>query len=392
MIAEAFVYAIVVTALIGAAAASAESALAALGRPRRLAWLAAYAVAVVFPLAALLAADAPATDAAAHDVRRGGRCFVAHGLGRAAPKALGRGHGTHAAHLRHRLDSPRDPRQGLAARGGRQSAGRARGRRRARSARRFQAAHRSAALARRWPGSCPEHGRGSRARAHSRSRPSLHRGRSARHGAAALESAALVVRAAATRGHRGRLRRTRIARRRRPRALRRRATRGRAAWFVIALPRRNAHRARDATRTEDPRHAHTTKTRCRAARGGGRRFGSGNHRVCNEGRAAGSRDGLGAIRRRSRGERLRQFFDGVSTTVLGQDAEARAIRRDGQDGLVFEGNVVFEFDGTSITATRAVAKEGADGRMTLTLEDAVLTTGPSDAGTDNQPKRTESSR
>ena len=54
-------------------------------------------------------------------------------------------------------------------------------------------------------------------------------------------------------------------------------------------------------------------------------------------------------------------------------------------GTVLEGNVKIVFDRTSITATRAVAKGAADGSVTLTLEDAVLTTGPSDAGTDNEP-------
>jgi hypothetical protein len=63
-----------------------------------------------------------------------------------------------------------------------------------------------------------------------------------------------------------------------------------------------------------------------------------------------------------------------------------------EEGFVFEGNVVFEFDGTSITATRAVAKEGADGRMTLTLEDAGVTVGPSGAVPGNEPRRTEPSR
>jgi BlaR1 peptidase M56 len=90
---------------------------------------------------------------------------------------------------------------------------------------------------------------------------------------------------------------------------------------------------------------------------------------------------------------------GNSSTVFLLPFLGRTPKREPSDGiepktedLVFEGHVVFEFDGTSITATRAVAKEGADGRMTLTLEDAVVTVGPSGAGADNEPTRTESSR
>jgi beta-lactamase regulating signal transducer with metallopeptidase domain len=64
MIAGAFAYAIAVTLLIGLAAASIERFLAELGRPRRLAWLAAYVVAVVFPLVSLLLAEAPPTEVA----------------------------------------------------------------------------------------------------------------------------------------------------------------------------------------------------------------------------------------------------------------------------------------------------------------------------------------
>jgi hypothetical protein len=64
MIAEAFVYVIAVTLLIGLAALSLERFFAELDRPRRLAWLGAYAIAVVFPLASLLLAGAPATEAA----------------------------------------------------------------------------------------------------------------------------------------------------------------------------------------------------------------------------------------------------------------------------------------------------------------------------------------
>ena len=149
MIAEAFAYAIVVTALIGVAAASAESALAALGRPRRLAWLGAYAVAVVFPLAALLAADAPAADAMLATSAAAPAASSPIDWDALLIQLWARGHDAHAARLRRRVDSPRDPRQELAARGERRSAGRARRRRRARGARRFQAAHRSTALARR---------------------------------------------------------------------------------------------------------------------------------------------------------------------------------------------------------------------------------------------------
>lgn len=63
MIAEAFAYAIAVTLLVGLAAASVERVLAELGRPRRVAWLGAYAVALVLPPVALLTVDAPAADA-----------------------------------------------------------------------------------------------------------------------------------------------------------------------------------------------------------------------------------------------------------------------------------------------------------------------------------------
>ena len=61
-------------------------------------------------------------------------------------------------------------------------------------------------------------------------------------------------------------------------------------------------------------------------------------------------------------------------------------------GTVLEGNVMIVFDRTSITATRAVAKGAADGSVTLTLEDAVLTTGPVTPAPTTSPRRTESSR
>jgi bla regulator protein BlaR1 len=64
MIFEAFAYAIAVTFLVGLAAVSVEQLFAELGRPRRLAWLGGYAVAVVFPLVSMLGAAAPALDAA----------------------------------------------------------------------------------------------------------------------------------------------------------------------------------------------------------------------------------------------------------------------------------------------------------------------------------------
>ena len=56
MIAEAFAYSIAVTLLIGLAALSVERFLAEIGRPRRSAWLVAYAVTFTFPPAALLLA------------------------------------------------------------------------------------------------------------------------------------------------------------------------------------------------------------------------------------------------------------------------------------------------------------------------------------------------
>ena len=59
MIAEAFVYAIVVTLLIGVAALSVEQVFADVGRPRRYAWLGAYAAALVFPPSSLLLASGP---------------------------------------------------------------------------------------------------------------------------------------------------------------------------------------------------------------------------------------------------------------------------------------------------------------------------------------------
>jgi hypothetical protein len=64
MIAEAFAYAIAVTLLIGLAAACVERFLAELGHPRRLAWLGAYAVAIVFPVVSSLLADPPPMEAA----------------------------------------------------------------------------------------------------------------------------------------------------------------------------------------------------------------------------------------------------------------------------------------------------------------------------------------
>lgn len=61
MIAEIFGYAIVVTLLVGLAAASLEQLLAELNRPRRFAWLGAFAAALTFPpLVWLLAPAAPA--------------------------------------------------------------------------------------------------------------------------------------------------------------------------------------------------------------------------------------------------------------------------------------------------------------------------------------------
>ena len=69
MIAEAFAYAILVALLVGLGAASTERVLAEIKRPRRLAWLGAYLVALAFPLLSmLLAADAPAPLAARLDV------------------------------------------------------------------------------------------------------------------------------------------------------------------------------------------------------------------------------------------------------------------------------------------------------------------------------------
>jgi hypothetical protein len=43
------------------------------------------------------------------------------------------------------------------------------------------------------------------------------------------------------------------------------------------------------------------------------------------------------------------------------------------DSLVFDGNVELAFEKTSATASRAVATPAADGNMTLTLENAVMT-------------------
>jgi hypothetical protein len=64
MIAEAFVYVIAVTLLFGLAALSVEQFLAEIGRPRRYAWLGAYAVALLFPpLSLLMAVRAPIAEA-----------------------------------------------------------------------------------------------------------------------------------------------------------------------------------------------------------------------------------------------------------------------------------------------------------------------------------------
>jgi BlaR1 peptidase M56 len=63
MIAEVFVYVIAVTLLIGLAALSVEQFLAEIRRPRRYAWLAAYAAALLFPpLSLLLAGSTPAAE------------------------------------------------------------------------------------------------------------------------------------------------------------------------------------------------------------------------------------------------------------------------------------------------------------------------------------------
>jgi beta-lactamase regulating signal transducer with metallopeptidase domain len=69
MIAEAFAYASLVSLLVGLGAASTERVLAEIKRPRRLAWVAAYLVALAFPLLSmLLVADAPAPLGARLDV------------------------------------------------------------------------------------------------------------------------------------------------------------------------------------------------------------------------------------------------------------------------------------------------------------------------------------
>jgi len=66
MIAEAFVYVIAVTLLIGLAALSVEQFLAEIRRPRRYAWFGAYAGALIFPpLSLLLAAGTPAVETVA---------------------------------------------------------------------------------------------------------------------------------------------------------------------------------------------------------------------------------------------------------------------------------------------------------------------------------------
>ena len=63
MIAEAFVYVIAVTLLIGLAALSVEQFLAEIRRPRRYAWLAAYCAALLFPPLSLLLAGTHAAEA-----------------------------------------------------------------------------------------------------------------------------------------------------------------------------------------------------------------------------------------------------------------------------------------------------------------------------------------
>jgi hypothetical protein len=65
MIADAFVYAIAVTLLIGLASLSVEQFLAEVGRPRRYAWLGGYVAALVFPpLSMLLAPRTPIVEPA----------------------------------------------------------------------------------------------------------------------------------------------------------------------------------------------------------------------------------------------------------------------------------------------------------------------------------------
>ena len=56
MIAATLAYTVVVASLVGLAAASVEQLLAELALPRRFAWFGAYAVALVFPLLAMLLA------------------------------------------------------------------------------------------------------------------------------------------------------------------------------------------------------------------------------------------------------------------------------------------------------------------------------------------------
>jgi len=56
------------------------------------------------------------------------------------------------------------------------------------------------------------------------------------------------------------------------------------------------------------------------------------------------------------------------------------------DGLVLEGNVRIELDEMSLTAARAVATEAADGTVTLTAEDVVVTK-PNTESTRTEPSR-----
>ena len=55
------------------------------------------------------------------------------------------------------------------------------------------------------------------------------------------------------------------------------------------------------------------------------------------------------------------------------------------DRLVLAGNVKLELEGTSFTAARAVATHDADGNMTITLEDAIVTRRAENTETGGEP-------
>ena len=75
----------------------------------------------------------------------------------------------------------------------------------------------------------------------------------------------------------------------------------------------------------------------------------------------------GTVRINAVGDDVLHFFDADQGQVTSERVTVTS------DGVVFEGNVRIEYDGTSIATNRAVFKEALDSRTTLSMDDAVVT-------------------